>query len=139
MGLDFIKNILQNRNRNYVVFSQLLNTIIALIYGKLVAVYVAPEDFGTFSIQMATYTFFFTLLIDPIILFIKTASNTLLPKIGSQPFLQTTIIMVVTAFIFTHFVPQFLFGCLQYFTIYNFHGIVPIFNIEYHFVELFKY
>ena len=99
--------LLKNKNRNYVLLAQIVNAIIALLSGKLIAIYIVPEDFGIYNIQFATYTFFATLLIGPFIKFIKATNKTLLPKIGSNPYIITVVVLVTTAYFalisFLHF------------------------------------
>jgi O-antigen/teichoic acid export membrane protein len=97
--LSTITNFFKNKNRNYVILTQVLNAVIALISGKLIAVYISPTDFGTYNIQFATYTLFLTLLITPFIHFIKTSNRTLLPKIGSKLFFYTIGILSILAFL----------------------------------------
>ncbi|EAR14641.1 lipopolysaccharide biosynthesis protein [Robiginitalea biformata] len=89
-----INTLFKQKDRNYVLASQIISAIIALISGKLIAIYVSPEDFGTYGIQFATYTFFTTLLIHPIIQFIKTSNNTLIPRIGIKPFVITMVVSI---------------------------------------------
>ena len=78
-----------NKNRNYILFTQIINTIIGLISGKLIAVNITPEDFGLYNIQFATYSFVSTLLLSPFIQYIKTTSNSLLAKVGSKFYFYT--------------------------------------------------
>ena len=79
--------------------TQSINAIIALITGKLIAIYIVPEDFGTYSIQFATFIFFSSLLINPFVQFIKTSNRTLLPRIGSEPFFYTIGVLSIVAFV----------------------------------------
>ena len=95
MLLKLIKSNFQNKKRNYVVLSQILGALFALITGKLIAIYIPPEDFGTYSLQWAAYIFFSTLFLKPFIEFTKTSNNTLIPKIGETLFKITGIILVV--------------------------------------------
>ena len=104
MVIKFIKKSIQNKQRNYVFITQVINALIALIAGKLIALYISPEDFGTYNIQFATYTFFSTLLISPFIQFIKTSNTTLLPKIGSSQYLYTLVYIIgITYVLFISF------------------------------------
>ena len=99
-----MKKFLLNKNRNYIIVTQFINAIIALTTGKLIAIYILPEDFGTYNIQFATYTFFSTLLISPFVQFIKATNKTLLPKIGSKQYISLVIfIMGITYFLFISF------------------------------------
>tara|TARA_R110002051_G_scaffold78899_1_gene142532 strand:- start:8324 stop:9556 length:1233 start_codon:yes stop_codon:yes gene_type:complete len=102
--LDFIKKTTNNKKRNYVLITQVLNALIALIAGKLIAMYISPEDFGNYNIQFATYTFFSTLLISPFIQFIKATNTTLLPRIGSNQYLKTLVFIIgITFMLFVSF------------------------------------
>jgi O-antigen/teichoic acid export membrane protein len=94
-----LHHIFTNTKRNYVILTQIINAIIALITGKLIAIYISPADFGTYNIQFATYTLFLTLLITPFIHFIKTSNRILLPKIGSKLFFYTIGILSILAFL----------------------------------------
>ena len=98
MVLNFIKNTFNNSNRNYVFLAQIVNAIIALISGKLIALYIIPEDFGVYNLQFAAYTFFATLLVSPFIQFIKATNITLLPKIGSKPYVITFVLLILIAY-----------------------------------------
>ena len=100
MVLNFIKSTFNNKNRNYVLCTQVINTIIGLITGKLIAVFVLPEDFGNYNIQFATYTLFSMLLASPFIQFVKSSNNTFLPKIGSRLYIITGLgIITITYFL----------------------------------------
>lgn len=76
-----------------------MNAIIALVTGKLIALYIIPEDFGTYNLQWAAYTFFTTLILSPLLQFVKSSNNTILPKIGTKYFGYTALALLVIAFI----------------------------------------
>ena len=99
MVIKHITNFFKNKDRNYVLLTQVINAIIALISGKLIAIFISPEDFGIYSIQWATFIFFTTLLITPYVQFIKSTENTILPKIGSKKYLVIGIWVVVISLI----------------------------------------
>ncbi|MDQ0476846.1 O-antigen/teichoic acid export membrane protein [Chryseobacterium sp. MDT2-18] len=63
---------LKNRERNYLIFFQFFNAFLSIIFGKLVALHVTPEAFGTFNIQNAAYFFVFSLLLQPFLQYIKS-------------------------------------------------------------------
>lgn len=98
MVLNILKNTFKNKNRNYVFLAQIVNAIIALLSGKLIALYIIPKDFGEYNLHFAAYTFFATLIISPFIQFIKSTNITLLPKIGSKPYIITFIILILIAY-----------------------------------------
>ena len=94
-----INGIFEKRDRNYVIGTQALGALFALIGGKLIALFVSPEDFGTYGIQFATFTFFSTLLIHPVIQYFKTCNTTLIPRIGVRPFITTLIAAIGISFL----------------------------------------
>ena len=55
-----IQKLLKNRERNYLLFSQILGAFIGIVYGKLVAVYIPISDFGVFNLYYGIYFFFFS-------------------------------------------------------------------------------
>lgn len=63
---------LKNRERNYLIFFQLFNAVLSIVFGKLVALYISPEFFGVFNIQNAIYFFVFSLLFQPFLQYIKS-------------------------------------------------------------------
>lgn len=98
-----IKNIVANfflkRDRNYVLVSQIISAFVALISGKLIAIYVSPEKFGLYGIQFAILTLFSSALVLPALNFTKANFATIIPKIGLQPFLRTIAIVILIAFV----------------------------------------
>ena len=91
-----IKNLLSNSERFYFLLTQIFIAVAGLIIGKIVALYISPEDFGLFNLQFAVYTFFFTLLLNPFIQFLKTETQSLLSKLGYSHFLYLgSILMLV--------------------------------------------
>lgn len=96
-------NIIMNKEKINLLISQIIIAIIGLITGKIIAIYFTPSDFGEFNLQFALYTFFFTLLLNPFIQFVKTYTNTLLPKIGFNYFkilgISLALLMYIIMFI----------------------------------------
>lgn len=105
--IPHIKTLLKNRKRNYLVLTQIVNAVVALACGKLIAEYILPEQFGLYNLQFAAFTFFFSLLIGPSITFVKASYQDLLPKIGYRPFLLTifylSILLYFTLILFFNF------------------------------------
>ena len=99
MVKDLLVKLFEKRDRNYVMATQVLGALLALITGKLIALYVSPEDFGTYGIQFATFTFFSTILVSPLLQFFKTSNTSLLSDIGIKPFASTLIISLAGAYI----------------------------------------
>lgn len=86
---------MQNKERFFLLLSQMVIAVIGLVTGKIIAIYFTPDDFGLFNLQFAVYTFFLTLLVSPFIQYMKTVSKTLLPKLGYQFFLYLAILLMV--------------------------------------------
>jgi len=70
------------RNRIKIISNQFLSVIATLSVGKLIARFIDPSVFGNYSIQLAIFTFFFSVFISPVLQFIKTNNNSLNKKIG---------------------------------------------------------
>tara|TARA_R100000306_G_scaffold140_1_gene284 strand:+ start:2645 stop:3901 length:1257 start_codon:yes stop_codon:yes gene_type:complete len=93
------KNLLTNKKRNFLIITQIFNSIIALVCGKLIAEYISPEQFGLYNLQFAAFTFFFSLLIGPSINFLKASYHNLLPEVGYKPFLNLLGLSAVILYI----------------------------------------
>lgn len=93
-----IKKLLKNRQRGYLLLSQVIIAILGLIVGKIIAIYFSPEDFGLYNLQFAVYTFFFSLLLTPFIQYTKTVTKTLLPKLGYSYFLYLVSFLIVVLY-----------------------------------------
>lgn len=70
-----IKKIFNNKERNILVFSQIINGILGLVLGKLIAVFFSAEQFGLFNLQFALYTFFFSFFLTPFLQYMKIYIN----------------------------------------------------------------
>lgn len=92
--LDFLK--FKDKERNLLFLSQIVNAIISVVVGKLIAVYFLPEEFGSFNIQMATYTFFFSLLLNPFIQYMKSITNTADFNTGYRHFSKLALSLLVS-------------------------------------------
>jgi O-antigen/teichoic acid export membrane protein len=88
-----IKKFLQDKEKRFLLLTQLIIAIIGLLTGKLIAVYFTPAEFGLFNLQFALYTFFFTLFLTPFVQFIKSYTNNLLPKIGFIKFAYLGVLL----------------------------------------------
>jgi O-antigen/teichoic acid export membrane protein len=98
------KELLQNRKRNYLIVTQFINASIGIVAGKLIAQYVSPEQFGLYNLQFAAFTFFFSLLIGPTIIFIKASYQNLMPEYGSKPFFRILgVLMIILALVLVTF------------------------------------
>ena len=80
------KDFFQNKKRNYLILTQVTNAIIGIVIGKLIAQFILPEQFGLYNLQFAAFTFFFSLLVGPTIVFIKASYQNLMLEFGSKPF-----------------------------------------------------
>lgn len=87
--------ILSNRERNILIISQIFNALLGIVLGKLIAVYFLPEQFGSFNLQFATYTFFFSLFLNPFLQFMKTFSMNDLQLYGYSQVFKVLIILFV--------------------------------------------
>ena len=109
-----IKNLLKlygsNKSRNYVIITQVINAIIGLVSGKLIALYILPEDFGAYNIQFATYNLVFAILLSPFIQFLKASYNDLLNKIGSRFFINTYICILILSYTLLSSVFYFMYN-----------------------------
>ncbi|MES2812650.1 MAG: polysaccharide biosynthesis C-terminal domain-containing protein [Bacteroidota bacterium] len=92
--LDFLK--FKDKERNLLLLSQIFNAIISVVVGKLIAVYFLPEEFGAFNIQMATYTFFFSLLLNPFLQYMKSITNTAVFNTGYVHFSKLALSLLVS-------------------------------------------
>ena len=91
---SLIRNNLNNKSRNVFVISQLTNALLGILIGKLTAVYFLPETFGKFNLQFATYTFFFSLFLNPFLQFLKNITNKNLEKDGHLYILRILLILL---------------------------------------------
>jgi len=95
--LNFNK-LLKNKKRNYLVATQIINAIVALACGKLIAEFIIPEQFGLYNLQFAAFIFFFSLLVGPSITFVKASYQNLLPDLGYKPFFVTILGLSIILF-----------------------------------------
>jgi O-antigen/teichoic acid export membrane protein len=128
--LSTITNFFKNRNRNYVILTQVINAVIALISGKLIAIYILPEEFGVYSIQWATFILFATLLITPMIQFVKSTEKTIIPKIGTKYYIYTLVGIVFIAYISLLLFLHFYYGNLNIVLILVLLFFLPLYTIN---------
>lgn len=64
-----------DKNKIILFLSQIINAFIGICIGKIIAIYFLPEEFGAYNILLATYTFFFTLILNPYLQYVKTFTN----------------------------------------------------------------
>jgi len=67
------RNAFRSKDRNRLIITQIINAILGLISGKLIAMYITPSEFGKFNIQFAAFSFFSGIFIAPLLQFKKTA------------------------------------------------------------------
>lgn len=91
---SLIQKLLKNRERNYLLFSQILGAFIGIVYGKLVAVYIPISDFGVFNLYYGIYFFFFSVFFNPLLQFIKV-NNTNLQLIGHRNILKIFVVFLI--------------------------------------------
>ena len=128
-----LKNIFSNRSRNIVLLTQIINAVIALVSGKLIASFIAPEQFGIYSLQWAIVVFFSSILIAPFLQYVKSTETTNMKIIGVRFYFITAIILIVISTIAVSIFLNFyndslnliLFLILLFFIpIYTFNGIL---------------
>lgn len=99
-----IKNLLKlyssNKDQTYVILTQVINAIIALVSGKLIALYILPKDFGAYNIQFATYSLVTAFFINPFVQFVKSTNNSLLTRIGSKFYVYTFLGLILVGYTF---------------------------------------
>ncbi|TBW30118.1 oligosaccharide flippase family protein [Gramella sp. KN1008] len=91
--------VISNRKRNLLILTQVINALVALGSGKLIAEFIAPEQFGLYNLQFAAFTFFFSLLVGPTITFIKSSYSQLIPDYGLKPFLYVLSLLAGVLYI----------------------------------------
>ena len=122
-----ISDLFKKKDRNFVVASQIFGALIALISGKLIALYVHPTDFGTYGLQFAAFTLFSSVLIYPAIQFVKANYSKLVPKLGFRPFTIVLISVILIAFcglmiffqLYLDTVEMVLWGLLFIYMVFN--------------------
>ena len=88
------KAFIKNKQRNFVIFSQIFSAIVTIALGKLIAVYISPKDFGTYNLSMATYFLFFSLFFSPALQYIK-AHNHELKEIGHKNIIKLFVLFYI--------------------------------------------
>lgn len=92
---ELLTNILTNKQRNLLIFSQIISSVFGIFVGKLIAILFLPEQFGKFNLQFATYTFFISLFINPFIQFLKTFTGKDLAIIGHRYMIRILLMVYV--------------------------------------------
>ncbi|WP_405292402.1 polysaccharide biosynthesis C-terminal domain-containing protein [Algibacter sp. Ld11] len=121
-----IKNLLKNKNKIHVIITQIINAFIGIISGKVIATYVAPEEFGIYNIQFATFTFASSLLITPFLQYLKSTNKTLLPRLGTKIYLIAFIPILLIATLVILLSIYFLSGYLNLSLIFIFLIFIPL-------------
>ena len=134
------KKLLENKDKGYLLISQIAIAVIGLLTGKIIAVYFSPEDFGLYNLQFAVYTFFFSLFLTPFIQYTKTAIKTLLPKLGFSYFLYLVSFLIVVlyfvliaVFSLKHYLNNYYFFLILFFLIpanVLFNLLTDYFNVQ---------
>jgi len=105
---SLIQKLLKNRERNYLLFSQILGAFIGIVYGKMVAIYFPVEEFGTFNLYYGIYYFFFSIFFSPLLQFLKV-SNSHLESMG-----HVNILKMVAVFLLANILFLFLIFKIKY-------------------------
>lgn len=111
-------------------FTQIVNALIVLLTGKLIAIYINPEEFGMYSIQWASFILFSTFLVTPMIQYIKSTEKTIIPKIGSKYYAYTLIAIVSIACLFLLLFLHFYYDSLNYLLVIIFLLFVPFYTLN---------
>ena len=85
-------------DRLFVIFGQIISAISAILLGKIIAVFFAPEVFGNYNLQLAAFTLSFTIFISPMIQFIKTNTNNFNLKIGYRYYIPVLLISLMLCY-----------------------------------------
>lgn len=125
-----IHQFLNNRNRNYVILTQIINAAIALVTGKLIAVYIDPEDFGTYNLQWAAFIFFSTIFVVPLIQYIKTTESDLKKKIEIRHYLLTGSILTSITIVSLLILIAFFYDSLSFIIFVLLLLYVPLYTIN---------
>lgn len=89
-----------NRDKLFLLSSQIISALIGILFGKLIAIYFLPREFGEYNILLATYTFFFSLFISPLLQYLKTITNTKLLKDNFRIYLKLTSLLSLASVCF---------------------------------------
>lgn len=92
---NLVGYLTSNPARNFLIFSQLLNGVMGVVMGKLIAVLFPPEEFGVYNIQYATYFFFFTIFMNPYLQFMKMFTGGKLEKEGHRYVMQILAVLLL--------------------------------------------
>lgn len=72
----FFKSLLPLDKKKITLFlSQVVSALIGICIGKLIAVNFLPEEFGKYNLILATFSFFFSLFLNPFLQYLKTITN----------------------------------------------------------------
>lgn len=99
----------RDKHKNILVVSQIVNAILLIVFGKFVAIYFSPEEFGKFNIQYASYFLFFSVIIFPLLQFFKTKINSI-EKEGHNFFLKFFLFLFLITDIILSFYFYFKFN-----------------------------
>ncbi len=100
--LSIFLSLFSNNWKNKVVISQLLNVVIGLIIGKIIAIEFSPESFGRYNLEFGFITFFYSLLLSPFVQYCKLYYRNLVERIGYSYFIKLSVILLIlTVFLFS--------------------------------------
>lgn len=95
---EILFGFLESKKRNYIIVSQVITAFLGLVYGKLVAIYIIPEQLGLYNLQFGIFTLLFTICFSPIVQYYKSSITNLNKKVGWEyyiyTFLVSTILMI---------------------------------------------
>ena len=101
--MDKIRNILSKYSEKIIlIFFQLSSTILILIFGKIVSIYIKPEKFGEYNLQYAILILAQSIFINPILQFIKKENQSLNKKIGFRPYVSFILVGISLSLLLFH-------------------------------------
>ena len=101
------KKTFASKDRNRLIITQVVNGLLGLVSGKLIAIYITPGEFGKFNIQFATFTFFSGVFLSPLLQFKKTAYQEYFSKYGYSNYFRSftlnAILLALSVLLFFSF------------------------------------
>lgn len=128
-----------DKNKIFLFLSQIVNAIIGICIGKIIAIYFLPEEFGQYNLLLATYTFFFTLILNPYLQYVKTFTNSDILENDFTSHFKISLglnllaaILLTTSLYFFKSLNLYLFGIILVFFPTNFiyNLLLDFFNVK---------
>lgn len=135
----FQRFVKMDKNKIFLFLSQIVNAIIGICIGKIIAIYFLPEEFGQYNLLLATYTFFFTLILNPYLQYVKTFTNSDILENDFTSHFKISLglnllaaILLTTSLYFFKSLNLYLFGIILVFFPTNFiyNLLLDFFNVK---------